>query len=264
MQFSPEEREKALSNLVDYIKAQKNIEGIILVGSGAVGFSDKYSDIDLSVVVSPAEMTKKVWNLLSDYVLHKYDVLRHGFSEYAENNYLTIFLHKNFLQVDLGVISLENLVAKRKRWKVLFDRDGHVAEKMKKTWKERALEDPVELAHESLDGIWYFIQNAVIALNRSRPLRVSNEITEIRNEALKLLGSLSDIDVKHFRDVDDVSEEIKERLIRTYPASFDRDEQLRALREVVDLYFDLIEKLDSDNEKNKEFGAIMREYVNNE
>ena len=48
---TPEERRTVLRSIEDALKTDPRIAGVVLVGSGAVGFQDEFSDIDLSVVV---------------------------------------------------------------------------------------------------------------------------------------------------------------------------------------------------------------------
>jgi predicted nucleotidyltransferase len=59
--FSPEEREEILNRILDALRADERIAGALIVGSGAVGFDDDYSDIDLSVVVAEEDNVHPVF-----------------------------------------------------------------------------------------------------------------------------------------------------------------------------------------------------------
>ena len=48
--YSTEERENALNLICDALRQDDRVAGCVLVGSGAVGFADEFSDIDLHVV----------------------------------------------------------------------------------------------------------------------------------------------------------------------------------------------------------------------
>jgi len=51
--FTPLEREKILHQLVANLETDPRIVGVVLVGSGAIGFTDRFSDIDMVAVVNP-------------------------------------------------------------------------------------------------------------------------------------------------------------------------------------------------------------------
>ena len=54
-------REKVLNHLVESLKTDQRIVSLVLVGSGAVGFTDQFSDIDIVAVVDPHQATTQAF-----------------------------------------------------------------------------------------------------------------------------------------------------------------------------------------------------------
>lgn len=239
--FSPTSRQKTLDNLIVLIKNQESVEGIILVGSGATDFTDKYSDIDLSVVVSPAHATKQAWENLNLLITKQFPILKLAPTEYASNNYLSAILLTDFLQIDVGVISLELLSAKRSAWKVIFDKQGLVQQKMQNSWSNQKPIDKNKLIQDNIDEVWYHIQNATFAIKRSRPFRVIKEIDEIRTHALEIVCLYLDKEVKHYREIDDLDPVIKQKLMETYFTSTPLNHVKDSFRRTFKYYFWILE-----------------------
>ena len=66
--FSVDERERVLNCLVDNLSVLEEITGLIIVGSGALGFRDKYSDIDIALVYNEGYSMENVFDLVIDTV----------------------------------------------------------------------------------------------------------------------------------------------------------------------------------------------------
>jgi hypothetical protein len=52
--YSPTERQDIPDQLLAALRKDQNITGVLIVGSGAEGFDDVYSDIDLCAVIAQA------------------------------------------------------------------------------------------------------------------------------------------------------------------------------------------------------------------
>ena len=53
--YSPATREATLNHLLTALQNDQRITGLLVVGSGAEGFADVYSDIDLCAVTTSAD-----------------------------------------------------------------------------------------------------------------------------------------------------------------------------------------------------------------
>lgn len=62
--FSADERREILDRILLNFEDDDRITGVLVVGSGAVGFDDDYSDIDLCIVIAKEA---DVFNVLRDW-----------------------------------------------------------------------------------------------------------------------------------------------------------------------------------------------------
>ena len=129
--YLPATREAILDRLLTALQNDKRITGLVIVGSGAKGFEDIYSDIDLCAITTLADDVKPVsqeWGVRICEMLpmfHSFEVPR------APNIYLWVFLLENFLEIDLCFLCLNDLQATRKRWRTVFDGSGKIESIMK-------------------------------------------------------------------------------------------------------------------------------------
>ena len=124
--YSPAAREATLNHLLTTLRSDKRLAGLLVVGSGAEGFEDDHSDIDLCAVTTVADDVKPAfqeWGVNIREMLPMFHSLE---SPRAPNVYLWVFLLENFLEIDVCFLCLDDLRATRKRWKTVFDRSGKI------------------------------------------------------------------------------------------------------------------------------------------
>lgn len=254
------DRQEILEKIVSILSSTCGIEGALLVGSGANGFSDRWSDIDLSIVVYPGDNTRMIWDKLNERILKEFDVLKVSLNEYGANNYISVILLTNFLELDMGVISLSNLTAKRDQWKILFDKSGKVSEKMEETWAKRRVPVLSTVVEQSLDSIWYHIKNAAFAVKRNKPYRAVKELEEFRNEIVELKALHENKIAKHFRDVDEMDGLFTERLGQTFFKELTIDSLAKVLIIMYELYFDVVKEI-HNNFEVIQYENQLREFL---
>ena len=203
--YTSQEREQILNRLVESFRKREEILAVILVGSGADGFRDRYSDIDLVVVTAETEMSKV-------YKATAADVNRICPTKVAESNFersLQLFLLENYLEIDVGYSTPDSLCARRELFRVLFDRTGKAGETMARTWNarkdaSRGATEPVDMARiiESIDdNLWYSILHCVVAFRRGEKYRCWFELNEIRRWLIDLITKRSGLESKRFRQL---------------------------------------------------------------
>lgn len=256
--YSEEDRQAILDKLVFIFTSIEGIDGAILVGSGAKGFTDRWSDIDFSVVSENEEMTRSIWDIINKRVLESFDVYKITYNEYGKNNYLSVILLDNFLEVDIGIVSLSSLSAKRKDWRILSDKSGKISRVMDETWEKRKLPDLKVHIKESTESIWYHMKNAAFAIKRGKLYRVIKELEELRDEIIEIKAIQENMIAKHYRDVDDMDEVFIKRLNNTFFKEVNICELTLAFVRLVDLYFDLIEEIYPEDESIKEFESRIK------
>ena len=125
--YTKNERENYFQNVVSKIKGIQDVEGIIQLGSGTIGYNDRYSDIDLMIAT-----TEQV-SLAKDFI--KAELQRMGAfyikeGKFSDEIFLLIPFFENGLEMNLSVLSTPHLNVKSPLWKLVFDRNGGVQSKM--------------------------------------------------------------------------------------------------------------------------------------
>jgi len=259
--YSEIDRKNILDKLVKICKSIEDIDGVILVGSGAEGFTDKWSDIDLSIVIFEEEKIRQVWDKVNEDIISTFDIMKISYNEYEENNFLSAIFLNNYLEIDIGVLSINKLVAKRKPWNILYDKSGNIAKRMDETWEKRKIPSlNIEIEH-SVNTVWYHIKNGAFALKREKLYRAVKEIEELRNEIVKIRALKENKVAKHFRDVDDMDKAFLQGLEKTFFKEVTINELSKALINSLDLYFDLIKELNENYEEIIEYEYEIRKLL---
>ncbi len=261
--YSPATREAILNRLLTALRSDKRIAGVLVVGSGSEGFEDDHSDIDLCAVttsaddVQPAfqEWDVKIREMLS--VFHSLESVR------APNVYLWVCLLENFLEIDLCFLCLDDLHARRNRWKTVFDRSGRIEGIMQSSWANRPKPDLEEAYRSRLSSIWHCIKHAVIAVQRKQPWRAMYEIEQIRNRTIELRGLRETLETKRFRHVDQMSKDFLTALEQTLVMRLTDIDLMNALKAATVCFFQEAQHFDEmlDLKLAERFEAKMKVYL---
>ena len=234
--YSPEYRQSTLDRVLDALEADERITGVLVVGSGSVGFDDDYSDIDLCIVC-PDGQTLSIYQDWRERFEKLLPVIGCSPVTYGPHSHLYALLLDGFLELDAGFIGMGSLAAKRERWKVAFDRSGNIADIMTRNWANRP---QVDLKSEYLrraDGIWHHILHVRQALRRRQVWRARHYLETVRNLIMELAGIRLGLEMNHFRDADKLPNELLSDIEQTIPTGIMEAEILHALACAVDCFF---------------------------
>jgi predicted nucleotidyltransferase len=123
-------RAMALRRLSNALQADERIAGTILVGSGAYGFADDESDIDL---VAPVLAKHNPAAVFHDWKRHIETVLAVRYSAptaFTEQHHLLVLLCAEGLEVDLSFPGIADLAATTPHWRILWARADDVGRRM--------------------------------------------------------------------------------------------------------------------------------------
>ena len=117
--FTPEERERLRSGLLERAAKDQRISGAAITGSAAASREDRWSDIDLAFGVRDAD---ELPNVLSDWTAHMYD--RHLALHHLDVNsgawIYRVFLLPSTLQVDLALVPAAEFRALAPTFRLMF------------------------------------------------------------------------------------------------------------------------------------------------
>ena len=187
--------------------------GCILVGSGAIGFSDSYSDIDIVVVVDDDMDTNEVSEVWKNYLQDNLAVMAYAVAPRADRIILHNFYLTSYLEINNCVLPLELLSATKERYKVLWDRTGRMQTILDESWAHLKTRNHFERYFEARKaGIWHYINHAYVALQRGNAWQAISDIEEIRNQIVHLRAYRSGLEPKRNRDVGKMEHNFLEQL----------------------------------------------------
>ena len=261
--YSNQSRQKILERLHEALKSDTRISGALLVGSGAYGFKDELSDIDLAVVVSEDQDTLTVfkdWRVLIQDLL---PVLWCFTDIRGAEVGLYGFILNDFLEVDISFQSLSVLSARSPNWTVLFDRTSQIEKILHTSWLETDSPDLEMLYIRRLDSIWYYITHVAVSIKCGHLWRAIYYLEEIRNRTIELEGLICNCQTHHFREVDQLPRDWLIALEQTIPTQLSHDELVHALRVTTDSFFETAAKIDRVCESDRSSGLkkAMSKYL---
>ena len=228
-------RGKVLDELTAALMGDERIAGAVLIGSGAAGFKDRYSDIDLAVLVGDEAKVDEVY---SDWWsrIHALFPIIDAFKE--QPRHLYGFLLNHFLELDVGFQGAAGLYERKPRWRILFDRHGMIPSLMKP--REKPTVDQAVAHEKRMQDSWYYVLHSVNSIQRGQPLRASFFIATLRDEAVMMAGLSRGLRTgvdSYFEDADLLPEEVRRRIGEAFPRNLDPAELFRALKATVDVYY---------------------------
>ena len=235
--YSPATREATLNGLLTALQNDQRIAGLLVVGSGAEGFADGYSDIDLCAVTTSADDVRPAFQEWGVKIREMLPVFHSLESVRGANTYLWILLLENFLEIDLCFLCLDDLEARRNRWKTVFDRSGRIEGIMQSSWENRPKPNLEDTYRYRLGSIWHYISYAAVAVQRDQPWRAIYEIEQIRNQTIELRGLRDELETKRFRHVDQMSADFLAELEQTLVLSVQGIDLMNALRAATACFF---------------------------
>jgi hypothetical protein len=199
--YTPEERDETAALLLDLLRQDERIERADLSGSGAQGYADRWSDVDLLVSVAEGVDQQQV---ADNWIPRVYDALPvvHHFEVSFGAEHVRGFLLDNLLEVDIG-------------FRPAVSEDGE--------W-------PGPDAGSEAGFGWHDVLHAGVAIARGRPWRAQYYIGLLRWRTLALACDRLGADFSEYKGVDELPADLLAGLEDALPRSLERNELARAVR----------------------------------
>ena len=238
MFYTPEERQQILDALLDALKGDGCITGVLVVGSAAVGFQDDYSDIDLSVVMATEADVEPVFRDWDGKIQALFPVVTRFETHYGPNSFLYGFLLDSLLELDIGFLCLNNLVARRPYWQIVFDRSGQIQTIMEASLVSKPTTLKSARCQQSLESIWHYIMHCAICLRREQNWRAVYYLDMVRQQTIELAGLRLGLETKNYRQVDQFPADLLLSWQQSLPSDLSPGKIMRALQTAVQCFFD--------------------------
>ena len=208
--YTPEERDEVAAQLRELLAGDERVADVRLGGSGAHGYADRWSDVDL--VVTAAQGVEQQ-TLADSWVTRIYEAVPvvHHFAVAFGDEHVRGFLLENLLEVDVG-----------------FQPAGG---------REDGGWPGAEPESEAGFG-WHDALHAGVAAARGRPWRAHYYIGLLRWRTLALATHRLGLELGEYKEVDALPAEILQPIGEALPRSLDRAELDRAARAATQAFLD--------------------------
>ena len=219
--FTPEERYRLRSHLLEYAANDPCIGGAAITGSAAADREDQWSDIDLAFgVIDAAEVP----NVLAGWTAHMYG--EHGALHHLDVRsgpwIYRVFLLASTLQVDLAFVSAAEFRALAPAFQLIFGKANDA----------RPVAPP---QRDDIIGLgWLYALHARNCIARRKMWQAEYMISGIRDNALALACICHDLPAVHGRGIDQLPSGVTAILEDSLVRDLNTAELWRAFQAAVD------------------------------
>jgi hypothetical protein len=231
--FTPEERARLRSELLQSAATDRRIDGAALTGSAAAECEDRWSDIDLAFGVADSA---GVPDVLSDWTKCMYDRHRavHHLDVHAGEWVYRVFLLASTLQVDLAFVPAREFRALGPAFRLV---SGNANE-------PRHVPPPP--ASDVVGLAWLYALHARSCIARRKLWQAEHMISGVRDQALALACIRHDLPSAHGRGMDHLPAEVTAPFEGSLVRQLDLVELSRAFRVVVSGLLGEIQRADEE------------------
>jgi hypothetical protein len=229
--FTPEERDRLRSELLEYAANDRRISSAAITGSAAMARQDRWSDIDLAFGVHDAT---DVPNVLADWTVFMYDL--HLALDHLDVNsgawIYRVFLLPSTLQVDIAFVPAAEFRALAPTFRLIFgeaNEPQHV---------------PPPPARAIIGLGWLYALHARSCIARGPGWQAEYMISGIRDNALALACIRHRLPAVHGRGIDQLPNGVAAQLEGSLVRQLDGAELSRAFHVAMDGLLNEIRQVD--------------------
>jgi len=238
--YTEDERTMYFQEITTQLKAISDVVGIVQIGSGTIGYTDEYSDIDLMVATN--ENILEVKNVIIS-ILNKIGALFIKEGKFSDKIFLLIPFFKNGLEMNISILPLELLNVKSPLWKIIFDQKGNVTKKMtEENDKFVAQQQPYMQSYAIDFEFAYHLRKLNIELIRGNYIYAMKMLDILRDATLNLQILNENKKLHQFKAYHTLQKEFINELEKSYPKNTDKTEILRAAGAITKLFKEVIIK----------------------
>lgn len=242
--YTERDRDALLLRITAFLEMEPEFEGLLQIGSGAVGYRDIYSDIDLMAGCVDCESVKhaneKLLGFLEEMGAVYVDRRRWsdrvlGLSAYFENG----------LSVDISYMPVEDVRLRSEKWKLLFSKSERFTDWIHQSGKHisrepRSFGIDDRVHHKFI----YALRRCTIAALRGENIYGDMALNEARQYLLLAEAAREGKKLHQFKDFQTLNAAFLEETEKTYPSCRNKECLLSCADSLLNLYLDTVEKCD--------------------
>lgn len=178
--FSPSDRATALHMLLIELEQDVNVVAAAVVGSGAAGFRDDFSDVDVLAIAANPTQTRSHFERWKAKLVSMFSIIDCYEKSYGKNNFSIVCLLNNYLEIDLGFSDLEHVSLGGKPFRVVFDRIGLLSTALERASLSFGEHTPLPASEMP---VWQHVLDVVKAAQRGKMEDWARSLLAVREAA---------------------------------------------------------------------------------
>ncbi|MBQ7875553.1 MAG: hypothetical protein IJ306_10460 [Oscillospiraceae bacterium] len=241
--YSEKEREELFVKTADFIEKCEEFEGLLQIGSGAIGYNDIYSDIDLmagcfsaeDVISAKSRLVQFFKNLGAVYINERaWSKTVLGISVYFENG----------LSSDISFMPTEEIVIRSEKHKIVFAKTQKFSDAVSEKLKSFTPPRTGGSAHHELI---YALRRCEIAVLRGEFIYADMALSDARNILLLIEAEKEGKDIHQFKAFNILEPAFIKKLEETFPAERKAESLSKAKEKLLSLYIETAKNFDENN-----------------
>lgn len=252
--YTEQDRDNLLSRIVEFVAGDSLFEGLVQIGSGANGYRDIYSDIDLMVgCFSKDDIPLAEKSLIAMFHTHGAIYIDHrrwsdtvlGLSAYWDNG----------LSVDLSFMPTEEIPIRSQRWVIRLSKTTEFTNAIQNRAADLGEQHPILLDNAICHKFLYALRRCEIATKRGEYIFADMMLAEARQYLLTMEAARCGKDLHQFKAYNSLPLEFMEKLEATYPLTRNTEGIVATTNNLLALFLDVVEGwLDFDRKQLKMIG----------
>lgn len=242
--YTETERAELQDKIQRYLQLTPEVEGLLQIGSGTVGYRDIYSDIDLMAGCTEAKMVGTVKEKLISYfaALGAFYMDKRFWSETVLG--LSVYF-ENGISVDISIMPTEQIPIRSNQWRILFSKTENFCNLVELgETRRRKKEEKVCVDHSVHHKFMYALRRCKIAVMRQDFIYADAAMHEARQYLLNLEVIREKKKIHQFKAYNTLNPLFLTELEKTYPVSRTVEGFEKAIKHMLLQYRQLAEEFD--------------------
>lgn len=252
--YTEQDRDNLLSQVVEFIAGNPLFEGLVQIGSGANGYRDIYSDIDLMVGCFNKDGIPLAENSLIS-MFHTFGAIYIDRRRWSDMVLELSAYWDNGLSIDLSFMPTEEIPIRSRRWAILLSKTTEFTNAIQSKAADLGKQQPVLLNNDICHKFLYALRRCEIATKRCEYIFADMMLAEARQYLLTMEAARCGKDLHQFKAYNSLPSEFIEKLEFTYPMTRNTEGIVDTTNNLLALFLDVVEGwLDFDREQLKMIG----------
>ncbi|MFD2830779.1 hypothetical protein [Corticicoccus populi] len=250
MYYSTEEREAEYQEMLKFLKEDRDVIGIVQIGSGVSGYNDVFSDIDLMVVVNSIDSVDGVRNHIMQYFEGENLLYSKTFA-FTEHILMTINMLNHFLEFNISVMTVKDISMKSKMIRCIYEETGEVSRKI------AALSEAYE-KKESLDQMWvdtfvYYSLTLFREFERENYIYINHILEDLRYYTRTIQVENEGKKLHQFKAFNTLDETFIKKYLDTYTENQNKEGLIKSFNKIKLLFIEVV-----GNSETLSLGEVLR------